>query len=561
MRVSRWASLLLAAVLLQGASNRDEWLALVSPVITPAERSAYRTMPEGARGYFREHFWDGKAITAAEYSARVDYIDANFGSGKRGSGSNTDQGRVYLGLGAPNRITNLVSSRSLVPLEIWYYANAPQVGASSELRLLFYRKNSTGIPRLYSPTLDTIRDLLVPQPGTRGLFGPNETADVNRIRERLGTRPVESEVIDAATSVSPGIQGSENDSVLLRAMSPQAVLREEAIRTRVQSRLLARQKNLDVLQTPSPFGGTQVDLRWEGEAARRIRIEVTDPAGLVYGSDLNLSFDRPKPLDYLHRIDLLPGQYSLLVTADETTSAYPLTVDATPAVGALMRGNVSVSRGRPTPMQFSGRQLDLAEDGRNVLLAAPAGSLVSWVVRDGIGAAWKDETRSNGVATIALPMLPSSHTYVLEASVDGQSRSLNIAADSSAAHSNRQLISFNANLSAESRLNLIGTEWMRRQRMNEARNAFTASLQHRAANPEALLGMARLDAAEGRIDEARTQVKQILKQSPKSFEALTTMAFLEAKLQDYPMAATYYRRALELQEAPAIRLALASLPK
>ena len=190
-----------------------------------------------------------------------------------------------------------------------------------------------------------------------------------------------------------------------------------------------------------------------------------------------------------------------------------------------------------------------------------AGSLVSWVVWDGISAAWKDETRSNGVATIALPALPSGRHYILEASVDGQSRSLDIAADSSAAKSNRQLISFNANLSAEARLNLIGREWMRRQRMNEARNAFTASLQHRATNPEALLGMARLDAAEGRIDEARTQVRQILEKAPNNFEALTIMAFIEAKLQDYPMAATYYRRALELREAPAIRLALASLPR
>ncbi len=517
-------------------------------------------MSEGARESFREHFWDGKAMTAADYAARIDYIDANFGSGKRGSGSNTDQGRVYLSLGAPNRVTSLASSRSFVPLEIWYYAHAPQVGANSELRLLFYKKNSTGLPRLYSPTLDTIRDLLVPQPGTRGLFGPNETVDVNRIRERLGTRPVESEVIDAAASVSPGIRGSENDSVLLRAMSPQAALREESIRTRVQSRLLSRQKNLDVIQTPSPFGGTQVDLRWKGTAGSQIGIEVADQAGTVYGHRIRLAFERPHRVEYLHRIDLLPGQYSLMISADGATSAFPLTVDPASPVGNPMRANVQPSDLRPTPMQFAGQLFTLAADGDSVMLPAPAGSVVSWVIRDGMQTMWKAETESTGVASIQVPDLPRRR-YLLEASVNGESRSLEIHPEGYTADAAGQIISFNANLDPCSRLNLIGREWTLRGQTGLSRRAFSASLRSSAGNSEALIGLARLDAEEGHLDVARLAVKKVLERQPKNFEALTTMAFVEAMLQDYSTADAYYRQALQIQDAPAVRLALASLPK
>jgi hypothetical protein len=38
-------------------------------------------------------------------------------------------------------------------------------------------------------------------------------------------------------------------------------------------------------------------------------------------------------------------------------------------------------------------------------------------------------------------------------------------------------------------------------------------------------------------------------------------AYVEAKLQDYEVAADYYRRALAVQDSPAIRLALSVLPK
>ena len=52
----------------------------------------------------------------------------------------------------------------------------------------------------------------------------------------------------------------------------------------------------------------------------------------------------------------------------------------------------------------------------------------------------------------------------------------------------------------------------------------------------------------------------MLKAHPNNFEALTIYAYIEAGFQDYPVAAKLYRRALAVQDSPAVRAALAKLP-
>lgn len=555
--------LLLFPLLAFAANFQDDWLKMVDPVMSSAEKLRYKSMPEEARVIFREHFWDDKAVSAAEFATRAAYVDATFGTSKAGSGANTDQGRVYLSLGAPNRVTNLSSSRSFVPLEIWYYAAAPQIGASSELRLLFYRKNATGLPKLYSPVLDTIRDLLLPQPGTRGAFGPNETADINVMRQRLSARPVENEVLEAAAGVSPGIHDEENDAILLRAMSPERALRSSPLRTQVRSRLIDRIRNLDVIETQSTLSGARIDLRWKGQAAKQIRVELTDRQGTFYRNDLNLNFVASRPLEYLHRFDLLPGDYTLVITADGNAAPYPLHVNATPAVGDLKRVSIGAATNTNRPFEFAGKRLDLADDGGSVAVAAPAGGLVSWVMRDGLRAVWKQESVSDGLAIVRLPSLEpsSSKRYVLEASIIGESRSLVINAHSDGASQERKVISFNANLDDAARWNFLGKQWTRRQMPGEARKAFETSLTLAAVNPDALVGLARLEASSGHVDDARNRVKQALAQEPGNFDALATMAYLEAQLQDYPVAADYFRKALTAQDTPALRRELTALPQ
>jgi GWxTD domain-containing protein len=104
MRAARVVVRKLLLLLATAAASRAAspiWLDLVSPIIAPAEKKLYLTLNAEERARFEEEFWSHKAIKAEEYSKRIEYIDARFGSTKLASGTNTDQGRVYLALGPP----------------------------------------------------------------------------------------------------------------------------------------------------------------------------------------------------------------------------------------------------------------------------------------------------------------------------------------------------------------------------------------------------------------------------------------------------------------------------
>jgi Tfp pilus assembly protein PilF len=64
----------------------------------------------------------------------------------------------------------------------------------------------------------------------------------------------------------------------------------------------------------------------------------------------------------------------------------------------------------------------------------------------------------------------------------------------------------------------------------------------------------------GQLDASRARLRKILVIQPDNFQALSVYAFVEARLQDYPVAAQLYQRALAIQDSPALRLALEKLP-
>lgn len=545
----------------------DEWVRFVAPVLSPAERAQYLSLSDEARLKFQEHFWDDKAVTLAEFSQRLEFIDTNFGSGRRGSGVNTDQGRVYLSLGAPQRITHLPSSRTFVPLEIWYYEGAPSVGVSSELRLLFYQKNGVGIPKLYSPHVDTLRELLLPQAGTIGMFGPNDTINAASIQTQLATRPVENEVGEASLSVSPGIKDEENDTVLMRVMSPQTALSSRTLKPQVTSRMLTHRQDLDIVQTVSPYEGTQIDLRWKGEVSRKLKIEITDADGVLYGSELNVNFDRKQNISYMHRFDLLPGRYTVVLTADGVASPYPLQVAGAVVTGGILRvGERPQGDGRQTPFAWAGRHFEPSSEGSIALLPLAHPATVTWVIRQGIAAIWKTQTDGESVAFVDLPFsFLRPGVYQLEATTrEGESRTmpLEIKRDSSSELSASSTISYNANLAAGIRHNFLAHQWLHQGKWEQARTALNQSLKEASfSNTETLIELSRLDAATGQLDAARERLRPILAAQPRNFEALATMAYIETKLQDWVMAFRFYQQALAVQDAPALRQALGQIPR
>ena len=48
---------------------------------------------------------------------------------------------------------------------------------------------------------------------------------------------------------------------------------------------------------------------------------------------------------------------------------------------------------------------------------------------------------------------------------------------------------------------------------------------------------------------------------PNDFDAISILAYVEVKLQDYRVARELYQRALAIQNSPALRMALSRLPE
>src|SRR5258708_29257072 len=439
------------------AAAAPGWLDRVAPVITPSEKKTYLALQEKEREDFEERFWADKAISAEEYFRRLDHIDAVFGSNRPGSGANTDPGRVYLSLGAPVRITHVPSSGIFVPLEIWYYDSVPGL-LSTELRLIFYQPNTMGFPKLYSAVLDTIRVLLLPQAGTRSLFGPNSSITESSIRQNLKVGPAEDEVISASVNVATGIRHSGNDEILGQISSPQQML-GKAQRTRVTSRLIVSRPKLDIMETPSPYGGSQVDFQLETVAQGDVDLEVLQGAVTVYHNRIHLNFSKVDPILYRHRLDLLPGSYRVVFTVDGVPHPYPVVILPQPAMGEIVRVEYGTEDSkRRTAFEFEGKQLELSDGGRLAAVTLPRPSIVTWTIRKGTQMLWGFVSEGQQIAIVELPftrLAPGAYTVEALSEGDSQNACLMIKPEAVSA-SNASVVSFAANLAPASRYAFIG---------------------------------------------------------------------------------------------------------
>jgi GWxTD domain-containing protein len=554
--------LLFVALATASQAATSTWLDQVAPIITPAQKKLYLSLRPEARERFEQEFWADKAITAQEYFERLQYIDANFGSSKVGSGANTDPGRVYLSLGPPNRVTRLPSSRIFFPIEIWYYDTVPGL-LNTELRLIFFQKNGIGLMKLYSPTQDTIRALLIPQAPVQDTFGPNDDLTESDIRKTLMVPTAEDEIIPAAVNVATGIYHTGNDEILGKIASP-ALMLGKSFKTDVKSKFITSHPKLDILETVSPYGGFQIDLGLDTVVQRDLQIQVLGHEIAIYQNDLHLKFDAPQEVRYTHRLDLLPGSYRIIFTVDGTTHPYALEVKEKYTMSEIVRADPGGdSDHRLTPFEFEGKQLDFNPAGKFAIIAVRHPGKVNWTLRKNWEIVWKSTSDANQIAILEPPTTGfEPGTYKLEASFENETRIIDyvINNDSDKAPPSGTILSFNANLAPALRLASIGHQWLLRGNFDQALSSLQASL---AAGPtrEANIEMARLDAAAGRYDDSRNRLRRILASQPNDFDALSVLAFVEASLQDYPVAAELYRRALAIQDSPAIRLALSKLPQ
>jgi GWxTD domain-containing protein len=321
-----FVALVLAAGRLYAAA--DPWLARVSPIMNAAERKAYLNLRDEDKDSFRQQFWLDKTITEAAYIERLAYVDSAFGSGRPGSGANTDQGRVYLANGAPNAIDKLPSSRILQPCEVWHYDSLPGAGHVGHVQFLFYRKDGIGDLKLYWPELDTIRVLLLPQESARTMFSPNDVLSENDIRQQLSVTPAEEPVIEAALGVARGVKDSGNGEILGRASSPERMLRigEDKRKALVTSSFaVVPRPEVRVLQ----YGVGDVpvtDVEVRATAVASIGLTVVGHGDRLEQSAIPLDLEHAQVVLFTQRLFLLPGDYWLLVNVDGSITKQQLQV-------------------------------------------------------------------------------------------------------------------------------------------------------------------------------------------------------------------------------------------
>ena len=493
---------------------------------------------------------------------RSAYVDAQFGSGKQGSGANTDRGRVYLNLGAPNGITRLASSRLFFPIEIWRYSEAPELGIRYELQILFYQRNGTGEYKLYSPNLNSIRDLLNPQSSTRGMFPVNDTITEGDIRTRLTVSPAESEVIDAAVSVARGIKGVGNDEVLALVAAPPGAVRQ-TLRPAVSSRMLssADRPPMTVFRSVSPEGVPQVDLLIATTVSDRIALEVQQGDATLARYETTLHFGASRQVRYQHRLELLPGDYRLFFTVDARTFPYTLSIPApTPGranVGELLTGFASDAQRSRTPFEFGGMRVEPAPNGNIAVVELGQPGRVTWRLRRGLETIWIARGEGQGTVTHTIGdtgVAPGA--YTLEVSANDETRSCTVQVGGE--RPTQLTVSYNANLTSAERYRSLGHQYLARGNAAEARAWLERSWRAQPADATKI-ELCRMAVLAGQYDSARADLGKILERDPDNFEALTVMAYIEVQLQDNAVAERLYSRALQIHSSPDVAKALASL--
>lgn len=566
-----FASLLLAVFAAAGDNSGAEWLADVSPLLLRGEESAYRNLQTDAeREEFQRQFWESRSISREEYYRRLAYIDHEFGTGKRGSGWNTDQGRVYLTLGEPHQLVRLPESRIFYPMEIWRYRAAPEAGINVQMDLLFYRRRDAGLPRLYSPTLDTVRALLRPNPSTRGMFPVNDIVTPNDLLDRLNVPPAEVDFAEAAFSIAKGVKGLGNDELLAVVTSPARAL-ERKRKTDVQSRFLAampmhiRWNAVHTGQT-----GAAVDIAVECTAARMLRLEVLEGEKPLGSWQTNLSLAQTEDLLYLHRVFLLPGRYTLRAYADGLRTAAEIVIPDSPAQGSLLAGEADLSwNGAASPFQYGRMRLIPSVTPRVLAAGIPEGTsgAVVWRLRQGsrnvasgkisAGEMQADPDAARGLLRVELPPLePGAYIAEIQGDTFSRSASVTVAAEP---EPRRSQVVYSANLGRGAEWLAWGRQLAMRGQYSRAEEALARAAAEKHGDTETLTLLAKVKHLQGDQAAGNRLLEQVLQTDPGHVDALAAYGYSKASAGDPAAALVYLRRALSLRDDPIIAQAVAAL--
>ena len=124
------------------------------PVATTNEQNTIQNtlIPHGSVDEMQQYltgFWLDRSSFSApqaaarhvQYMERIAYVDETYGECKRGQGSLTEMGNIYLRFGRPNTVVQRHHETEYYPYEIWHYYKA---GRFNNKRFLFYAPHVVG---------------------------------------------------------------------------------------------------------------------------------------------------------------------------------------------------------------------------------------------------------------------------------------------------------------------------------------------------------------------------------------------------------------------------------
>jgi len=183
-------------------------------IIDSDERAQFLALHTNVeRDSFINAFWQARNPTPgpdnpyrAEHYRRLAYANEHFGSPQSGNGWRSDEGRIYITLGAPQTITTYPVAHNVRPMIAWFYGS-PTPALPSYFYVLFYKRSAGEPYTIYSPYQDGPARLVT------GLEDLNDqTRSLQTIRKSLGDEVarmtvslIPSEPVDLST-FSPSMQ-------------------------------------------------------------------------------------------------------------------------------------------------------------------------------------------------------------------------------------------------------------------------------------------------------------------------------------------------------------------
>ena len=134
----------------------------VTYIISTDEKKEFLLLKsDDERDHFIQNFWnlrnpdphsDSNSYREEHYR-RLAYANQMFGHPMLGDGWQTDQGQIYITLGAPKQKADYQTGQNVKPMQIWFYQSDTPV-LPSFFYILFYKRSPTDEYTIYSPYQD-----------------------------------------------------------------------------------------------------------------------------------------------------------------------------------------------------------------------------------------------------------------------------------------------------------------------------------------------------------------------------------------------------------------------